>query len=61
MFLNSNKYLLDLRNRFETLQEKTEKVHQMTNMKISSMRTSRQQRNVFQQNSKLNIESHGKL
>ena len=28
-------------------------------MKISSMRTSRQQRNAFQQNSKLNIESHG--
>ena len=27
----------------------------------SSMRTSRQQRNAFQQNSKLNIESHGKL
>ena len=37
------------------------KVHQMTNMKISSIRTSRRQRNVFQQNSKLNIESHGKL
>ena len=49
------------KNRFETQQEKTEKVHQATNMKISSMRTSRQQRNAFQQNSKLNIESHGKL
>ena len=57
----SDKYVLELRNRFETLQEKTEKVHQTTNMKISSMRTSRQQRNAFQQNSKLNIESHGKL
>ena len=55
-----DKYVLELRNRFETLQEKTEKVHQTTNMKISSMRTSRQQRNAFQQNSKLNIESHGK-
>ena len=56
-----DKYVLELRNRFETLQEKTEKVHQTTNMKISSMHTSRQQRNAFQQNSKLNIESHGKL
>ena len=49
-----DKYVLELRNRLETLQEKTD-------MKISSMRTSRQQRNAFQQNSKLNIESHGKL
>ena len=56
-----DKYVLELRNRFETLQEKTKKVHQTTNMKISSMHTSRQQRNAFQQNSKLNIESHGKL
>ena len=56
-----DKYVLELRNRFETLQEKTEKVNQTTNMKISSMHTSRQQRNAFQQNSKLNIESHGKL
>ena len=55
-----DKYVLELRNRFETLQGKTKRVHQMTNMKISLMRTSRQQRNVFQQNSKLNIESHGK-
>ena len=55
-----DKYVLELINRFETLQENTEKVHQMTNIKISSMRTSRHQRNVFQQNSKLNIESHGK-
>ena len=56
-----DKYVLELRNRFETRLEKTEKVHQMRNMKILSMRTTRQQRNVFQQNSKLNIESHGKL
>ena len=56
-----DKYVLELRNRFETLQEKTEKVHQTTNMKISSMHTSRQQQNTFQQNLKLNIESHGKL
>ena len=56
-----DKYVLELGNRFEILQEKTEKGHQTTNMKISSMRTSRQQRNAFQQNSKLNIESHGKL
>ena len=63
-FLNNrdirDKYVLELGNRFETLQVKTEKVHQVTNMKISSKRTSRQQGNVFQQNSKLNIESHGK-
>ena len=56
-----DKYVLELRNRFETLQEMTEKSTPTTNMKISSMRTSRQQRNAFQQNSKLNIESHGKL
>ena len=41
--------------------KRRKKVHQTTNMKISSMHTSRQQRNAFQQNSKLNIESHGKL
>ena len=29
-----DKYALELRNRFEALQEKTEKVPQMTNMKI---------------------------
>ena len=56
-----DKYVLELRNRFETLQEKTEKVHQTTNMKISSMRISRLLRNAFQQNRKLNIESHGRL
>ena len=56
-----DKYELELRNRFETLQEKTEKSTPNDNMKISSMRTSRQQRNAFQQNSKLNKESHGKL
>ena len=49
-----DKYVLELRNRFETLQEKKrKKVYQTTNMKISPMRTSRQQRNAFQQNSKL--------
>ena len=56
-----DKYVLELRNRYETLQERTEKVHQTTHMKISSMRTWRQQRNAFQQNSKLNIETHGKF
>ena len=56
-----DKYVLELRNRFETLQEKTEKIHQTTNTKISSMHTSRQQQNTFQQKFKLNIESHGKL
>ena len=56
-----DKYVLELKNRFETLQEKTEKVHQTTNMKISSMHTSSQQQNTFQQKLKLNIESQGKL
>ena len=56
-----DKYVLELRNRYEKLQERTEKVHQTTNMKISSMHTSRQLRNALQQNSKLNIESRGKL
>ena len=55
-----DKYVLALRNRFETLQVKTEKVPQMTNMRISSTRTSRRQQIVFQQNPKLNIEFHGK-
>ena len=41
--------------------KRRKKVHQTTNMKISSMHTSRQQQNTFQQNLKLNIESHGKL
>ena len=56
-----DKYVLELRNRFETQQEKRKKVHQTTNTKISSMHTSRQQGNASEQNSKLNIESHGKL
>ena len=56
-----DKYVLELRNRYETLQERTEKSTPKTNMKISSMHTSRQQQNTFQQKLKLNIESHGKL
>ena len=57
-----DKYVLELRNRFETLQKKDRKKYtKRRNMKISSMHTSRQQRNAFQQNSKLNIESHGKF
>ena len=57
-----DKYVLELRNRFKTLQEKTEKSTPNDKYeKISSMHTSRQQRNAFQQNLKLNIESHGKL
>ena len=52
-----DKYVLELRNRFEALQEN---VPQMTNMRISSTHTSRQQRIVLQQNLELNIESHGK-
>ena len=34
-----DKYILELRNRYETLQKGRKKVHQTTNMKISSMRT----------------------
>ena len=49
-----DKYVLELRNRLETLQEKTEKGT------LLSTRTSRPQRRVFQQNLELNIESHGK-
>ena len=41
--------------------KRRKKVHQTTNTKISSMHTSRQQQNTFQQKLKLNIESHGKL
>ena len=55
-----DKYVLELRNRFETLQEKTEKVPQMTNMRILLMHTSRRRQSVFQQNLELNIESLGK-
>ena len=54
-----DKYVLELDSKH--YKKRRKKVHQTTNMKISSMHTSRQQRNAFQQNSKLNIESHGKL
>ena len=36
-----DKYILELRNRFETLQEKEEKIPQTTNMRISLTHTSR--------------------
>ena len=52
-----DKYALELRNRFETLQEKTEK---MTNVRILLKHTLRQHQSVFQQNLELNIESLGK-
>ena len=56
-----DKYVLELRNRFETLQEKTEtstpndEYENFVNAHVEA------ERNAFQQNSKLNIESHGKL
>ena len=55
-----DKYTLELRNRFETLQEKTEKLPQMTNMKILLRHTLRRHQSVSQQNLELNIESLGK-
>ena len=55
-----DKYVLELRNRFETLQEKEEKIPQTTNMRTSLTHTSRQHRSVFQQNLERNIEPHGK-
>ena len=55
-----DKYVLELRNRFETLQEKEEKIPQTTNMRISLTHTSRRHQNVFQQNLERNIEPHGK-
>ena len=55
-----DKYVLELRNRFETLQEKEEKIPQTTNMRISLTHTPRQHRSVFQQNLERNIEPHGK-
>ena len=54
-----DKYVLELRNRFETLQ-KTQKGTPNDDYENSSTHTSRQQRIVFQQNLELNIESHGK-
>ena len=55
-----DKYVLELRNRLETLQEKEEKILQTTNMRISLTHTSRQHRSVFQQNLERNNEPHGK-
>ena len=55
-----DKYVLELRNRFETLREKEEKIPQTTNMRNSLTHTSRQHRSVFQQNLERNIEPHGK-
>ena len=54
-----DKYVLGLRNRFETLQKK-EKGTPNDEYENSSMHTLRQQRIVFTQNLELNIESHGK-
>ena len=51
-------YVLELRNRFETLQEKTEKStpnDEYENFVYAHLEAA------FQQNSKLNIESHEKL
>ena len=57
-----DKYVLELRNRFETLQEKEEKkIPQTMNMRISLTHTSKRHQSVFQQNLERNIEPHGKL
>ena len=46
-----DKYVLELRNRYETLQEKEgKKIPQTTNMRIPLTHTSRQHQSVFQQN-----------
>ena len=54
-----DKYVLELRNRFETLQEKTEKGTPNDEYE-NFVNASKRQRSVFQQNLELNIESHGK-
>ena len=64
-FLNNrdirDKYVLEFRNTFETLQEKEEKKNtQTTNRRILLTHTSRRHRSVFQQNLQRNIEPHGK-
>ena len=57
-----DKYVLALRNKFDALQEKTEirTPNDEILMRISSMHTSRQQQNAYQQNLELNLESHGR-
>ena len=57
---SGDKYVLELRNRFETLQEKTEKGTPNDEYENFVNAPSRQQRSVFQQNLELTIESHGK-
>ena len=55
-----DKYALELRNRFETLQEKTEKGIPNDEYEILLKHTLRQHQSVSQQNLELNIESLGK-
>ena len=55
-----DKYVLELRNKFETLQEKTEISTPNDEYEISWKHSVTRQQSVFQQNLKLNIESHGK-
>ena len=55
-----DKYVVELRNRFETRQEKTEKSIPNDEYENSTC-TSRQQQSVFQQNLELNIESMGNI
>ena len=55
-----DKYVLELRNRFKTLQEKTEKGTPNDEYENLLMHTLRRHQCVFQQNLELNIESHGK-
>ena len=55
-----DKYVLELRNIFETLQEKIEKGTPNGEYEILLKHTSRRYQSAFQQNLELNIESHGK-
>ena len=55
-----DRYVLELRNRFETLHEKTEKGTPNDEYENSFTHTSRRHGSVLQQNLKLNLQSHGK-
>ena len=55
-----DKYVLELRNRIETIQEKTEKSTPNDEYENFVNAHLERQRSVFLQNLELNIESHGK-
>ena len=55
-----DKYAIALRNKFDALQKKTETHTLHANMRISLTSTSKRQRNIYQLNKELNLESHGR-